>query len=83
MPTSQTPNYALIQWSQDDHILMEDFNADNAKIDAALASQAETLTDHAAVLTKLSNCRVHFTSLCGQRHLRSGALPPNSAAGGA
>ena len=65
MPTNHTPNYQLSQWERDDRILMEDFNTDNAKIDAALASQAETLTDHAAVLAKLSNCRVHFTSYVG------------------
>ena len=55
MPTNHTPNYQLSQWERDDRILMEDFNADNAKIDAALAAQAETLTDHAAVLAKLSD----------------------------
>ena len=33
MPSNQTPNYALNQWERDDRILMEDFNADNAKID--------------------------------------------------
>ena len=36
MPSSQTPNYNLNQWSKDDRVLMEDFNADNAKIDAAI-----------------------------------------------
>ena len=41
MPSNQTPNYALNQWSRDDRVLMEDFNADNAKIDTALAKKAE------------------------------------------
>ena len=36
MPSSQTPNYNLNQWSKDDRVLMEDFNADNAKLDAAI-----------------------------------------------
>ena len=36
MPSNHTPNYALNQWERDDRVLMEDFNADNAKIDAAL-----------------------------------------------
>ena len=40
MPSNQTPNYALNQWERDDRVLMEDFNADNAKIDAALKSGA-------------------------------------------
>ena len=37
MPTNHTPNYQLSQWERDDRILMEDFNADNAKIDGALS----------------------------------------------
>ena len=37
----QTSNYQLNQWDKTDRIQMEDFNADNAKIDAALAAEAE------------------------------------------
>ena len=33
----QTSNYQLNQWDPEDRILREDFNADNSKIDAALA----------------------------------------------
>ena len=33
---NQTPNYQLNQWEKTDRIRMEDFNADNAKIEAAL-----------------------------------------------
>ncbi len=36
MPSNQTPNYRLSQWERTDKVLMEDFNTDNAKIDAAL-----------------------------------------------
>ena len=32
-----TENYELNQWQKSDRIMMEDFNSDNAKIDAALA----------------------------------------------
>ena len=35
--TNKTANYALNQWVGTDPVLMEDFNADNAKIDEALA----------------------------------------------
>ena len=31
-----TQNYQLSRWEKDDRIMMEDFNADNEKIDAAL-----------------------------------------------
>ena len=32
----KTSNYNLNQWSKEDRVLMEDFNADNAKLDAAI-----------------------------------------------
>ena len=35
---NQTANYGLNQWDEQDRILREDFNADNAKIEAALAA---------------------------------------------
>ena len=37
---NKTPNYQLNQWDKSDRIQMEDFNADNAKIEAALAQEA-------------------------------------------
>lgn len=36
-----TEYYQLSLWEQDDRILREDFNSDNAKIDAALAGKAD------------------------------------------
>ena len=39
MASQQTPNYKLSRWAGTDRILMEDFNADNAKIDAAIAGR--------------------------------------------
>ena len=42
MPSNQTTNYQLSQWSKSDQVKMEDFNADNAKIDAALKAEADT-----------------------------------------
>ena len=44
MPTNRTDNYALSQWERSDRILMEDFNADNAKIDAALRGLEERVS---------------------------------------
>ena len=40
---NQTTNYQLSQWEPTDRILMSDFNADNAKIDAALKTQADSI----------------------------------------
>lgn len=36
MSTNHTEHYNLSQWEKSDKVQMEDFNADNAKIDAAL-----------------------------------------------
>ena len=36
MPSNFTKHYSLSQWERSDKVLMDDFNADNAKIDAAL-----------------------------------------------
>ena len=48
---NKTPNYQLNQWDKGDRIMMEDFNADNAKIEAALASAG--------------NCKFAFGSYIG------------------
>ena len=37
MASGQTKHYGLNQWQAGDHVLREEFNEDNAKIDAALA----------------------------------------------
>lgn len=38
MATNQTEHYALNQWQLSDSVVMADFNADNQKVDAALAA---------------------------------------------
>ena len=40
---AETGNYQLKQWEKTDRIQMEDFNADNAKTDQALAGLAEQI----------------------------------------
>ena len=40
----KTTNYQLNQWVKSDRIQMEDFNSDNAKIDAALKALEDTQT---------------------------------------
>ena len=37
----ETSNYKLSQWDKTDRIQMEDFNADNSKVDAALAAEKQ------------------------------------------
>ena len=49
---NKTANFQLTQWEKTDRIMMEDFNRDNAAIDAALKSNA----DKAALQTALASC---------------------------
>ena len=47
MAANQTENYGLNQWLATDQVMRTDFNADNAKIDAALAGLSETAAEKA------------------------------------
>ena len=58
MPSNQTPNYQLSQWEKSDKVLMDDFNADNAKIDAAIKAQADARTALAARVAQKGNCQI-------------------------
>ena len=40
MASNYTTNYQLNQWAKSDRLRMDDFNADNQKIDAALAAKS-------------------------------------------
>ena len=54
MASNYTENYALCQWEPTDQVQRTDFNADNAKLDAALAALDSGKADQSA-LTSLSN----------------------------
>lgn len=61
----QTTNYQLSQWEQTDRILREDFNADNAKTEQALAAQAEAQNAMQAALANCGNCKIVYGSYTG------------------
>ena len=77
MAANQTTNYQLNQWEPTDQVLRTDFNADNAKVDAALAgkvdqaaldnleSAVDTLTGTTASLSATHNGRVYTSSYTG------------------
>ena len=48
MSSSYTSNHNLCQWQPDDKVLRTEFNADNAKIDAALGSLASAVSGKAS-----------------------------------
>ena len=58
MPTNHTPNYQLSQWERSDKVRMEDFNADNARIDAALKAEADARKTIQTALNKKGNCSI-------------------------
>lgn len=71
---NHTPNYNLSQWEKSDKVLMDDFNADNAKLDAALKRKAEqsalnalsqTVSGHTAAVAKLGNCQIETFTYAG------------------
>ena len=45
---TKTTNYQLNQWAKSDRVMMDDFNADNAKIDAALKANADAIAAETA-----------------------------------
>ena len=47
MATNQTTNCQLNQWEPADQVLRTDFNADNAKVDAALKSLSDQVVQKA------------------------------------
>ena len=47
MATNQTTNYQLNQWEPTDAVQRVDFNADNAKLDAALKSLSDQVVQKA------------------------------------
>ena len=74
-----TQNYQLSRWEKDDRIMMEDFNADNEAIDAAIAAKADAedvtaLAEsvNAALGSGGHNCRIAYGSYTGTGKFGSG-----------
>ena len=62
---NQTANYGLSQWEATDRILMEDFNSDNSKIDAALKENADNIAALETAVAGKGNCQIVFGSYTG------------------
>ena len=61
----QTENYGLNQWELTDRIRMEDFNRDNAKIDAALAEEKAAREILTATVAKCGDCTIECKTYTG------------------
>ena len=62
---NKTANFQLTQWEKTDRIMMEDFNRDNAAIDAALKSNAEAVAALQTALAGVGNCSIEAKSYTG------------------
>lgn len=87
--SNQTTNYDLSQWLPTDTVHHEDFNGDNAKLDAALAAKADaadlssltqtvstlsaTVGGHTTALTGKGNCQIYYSIYTGTGSSGSGA----------
>ena len=88
MSSQKTEHYELNQWLATDQVLRTDFNADNAKIDAALAALVSgkadttdldalsaTVAGHTTQLAQKGNCRIEILTYTGNGN--SGSSAPN------
>jgi hypothetical protein len=79
--SNKTPNLALNQWQRSDPVVMDDFNADNAKLDAALGGMAvdrllTVVTSAAANQVDLDLSGLDLTKYA-QLHLAAGIITDN------
>lgn len=61
MSTNQTANYQLNQWTSEDPVLREEFNADNRRLDGALEALTAAMP-HIAVGSYVGNGKYGFAS---------------------
>ena len=71
---NKTANFQLTQWEKTDRIMMEDFNRDNAAIDAALKANADKAAALQTALAGAGNCEIGLISYTGNG--KSGANNP-------
>lgn len=62
---NQTANYGLSQWEATDRILMENFNSDNTKIDAALTGLDTRTAALEAAAGGFGNCQIYCDTYTG------------------
>ena len=74
---NRTTNYKLCQWEADDKIQRTDFNADNAKIDAALSGLARSKAS--ALLTWALRPRRSMSAALTASPMRAAPAAPTAA----
>ena len=62
---TKTTNYQLNQWEKTDRVMMDDFNADNTKIDTALKANADTAAAASAAVARCGNGQIVYGTYTG------------------
>ncbi len=70
--TGKTEHYRLNRWALSDQILMEDFNADNETLDAALHALSDSLVQRAGALQSAIGSGGHTCRLIHGSYVGSG-----------
>ena len=73
MASNYTENYGLCQWEATDQVRREEFNQNNAKVDAALNKQGQEIQEEINIRTKAileiqektGNCKVESSTYIG------------------
>ena len=65
MASQETPNYRLSRWAGTDRILVEEFNDNWDKIDAALKSNADGVAALQTALASAGNCKIETSTYTG------------------
>lgn len=69
---TKTSNYQLNQWDASDRVLREDFNSDNAKIDAALGDHEGRVAALESAAAHFGNCLFYTASYTGNGSTTTG-----------
>lgn len=77
---TQTPNYKLTQWVKTDRIQMEDFNADNAKLDAALKAHDTAIAARATTAALNAEITARTNAVAAEEAARKQAIAAETAA---
>ena len=77
---TQTPNYKLTQWVKTDRIQMEDFNADNAKLDDALKAHDTAIAARATTAALNAEITARTNAVAAEEAARKQAIAAETAA---
>ena len=78
---TKTTNYQLNQWAKSDRVMMDDFNADNAKIDAALKANADAIAAETTARVAGDAALQSAVSACGDCFVEAKTYTGNGTKG--